>query len=63
MYEDQGCVVADLRCEAVDIGALAKSIADTVGPEFRIVQTADKEFPFLVTLSVRRRSGNGNADR
>ncbi|MBK7649039.1 MAG: YkgJ family cysteine cluster protein [Betaproteobacteria bacterium] len=63
VYEDQGCVVADLRCEAVDIGALAKSIADTVGPEFRIVQTADKEFPFLVTLSVRRRSGNGNADR
>ena len=57
VYVDQDCVIADLRCEAVNLEALAAWIARSVGPEFRIVQTADEEFPFLVTLSVRRVSG------
>jgi len=57
VYEDRGSVVADLRCEAVDIEALAAWIARAVGPEFRIVQSADEEFPFLVTLSVKRGAG------
>lgn len=56
VYEDDGCVVADLRCEAVDLNALTTSIARAVGPEFRVVQSADKEFPFLVTLLVKKAS-------
>lgn len=56
VYEDEGDVIADLRCEAVDLDALVAWIARAVGPEYRIVRSADKEFPFLVTLSVRRAS-------
>lgn len=56
VYEDEGDVIADLRCEAVDLDALVAEIARIVGPEYRIVRSADKEFPFLVTLSVRRAS-------
>lgn len=54
VYEDGDCVIADLRCEAVDIDVLAASIADAVGPEFRIIQSADQDFPFLVSLSPKR---------
>jgi Fe-S-cluster containining protein len=54
VYQDRGSVVADLRCEAVDLMALETWIARSVGREFRIVQSADEEFPFLVSLSVRR---------
>lgn len=54
VYEDGDRVIADLRCEAVDIDVLSAWIARAVGPEFRIVRSADKDFPFLVTLSVRR---------
>lgn len=53
VYEDSGSIMADLRCEAVDIAALTAWIASTLGPEVRIVQSADREFPFLVTLSVK----------
>lgn len=56
VYEDGGSVVADLRCEAVDLEALAAAIARAVGPDFRVVQSADREFPFLVTLSIKRRA-------
>lgn len=54
VYQDRGSVVADLRCEAVDLKVLATWIARSVGREFRIVQSADADFPFLVTLSVKR---------
>lgn len=54
VYEDGDCVVADLRCEAVDIDVLADSIARAVGPAFRVVRSADKDFPFLVSLFVRK---------
>lgn len=57
VYEDSGCVIADLRCKAVDLEALAAWIASSLGTEFRIVQSADAEFPFLVSLSLRRVSG------
>lgn len=53
VYEDSGSIMADLRCEAVDIEALSAWIARTLGPEVRIVRSADREFPFLVTLTVR----------
>lgn len=61
VYEDQGDVIADLRCEAVDIAALRAWIARALGPGRRIVQTADEEFPFLVTLSVRKLSATAGA--
>jgi len=54
VYQDRGGVVADLRCEAVDLKALATWIARAVGQEFRIIQSADDAFPFMVSLSVRR---------
>jgi Fe-S-cluster containining protein len=54
VYEDRGSIIADLRCEAVDLQVLAALIADALGQAFRIVQSADEDFPFLVTLSVRR---------
>jgi Fe-S-cluster containining protein len=57
VYEDDVGIVADLRCEAVDIKALSAWIARAVGPEFRIVQSADKEFPFMVSLAVKRVAG------
>lgn len=62
VYEDGGEVVADLRCEAVDIDALAAWLARALGPEWQIVQRADTEFPFLVTLSLRKVSA-GTAGR
>ena len=54
VYPDRSNLIADLRCEAVDLAALVTRIARTVGQEFRIVQAPDEDFPFLVTLSVRR---------
>ena len=56
VYEDGGSVVADLRCEAVDLEALAAALGGAIGPDFRVVQSADREFPFLVTLSIKRRA-------
>lgn len=63
VYEDGSSVVADLRCEAVDLHALIAWMARAVGPEFRIVHTANDEFPFLVTLSVRRESGTATVSK
>lgn len=57
VYEDGGAVIADLRCEAVDLAALVAWMADAVGPAYRIVQAPDKDFPFLVTLMVKRVPG------
>lgn len=58
VYEDRASVIADLRCEAVNLEALVAWIARAVGQEYRVIQSADEEFPFLVTLSVKRVSGN-----
>ena len=63
VYEDGSSVVADLRCEAVDLDGLIAWMARAVGPEFRIVHTANDEFPFLVTLSVRRESGTATVSK
>ena len=54
VYEDGGCLIADLRCEAVNIEALTDWIARALGPEYRIIQSADRDFPFLVSLSLRK---------
>lgn len=53
VYCDGDRLVADLRCEAVNIDALVAWVARTLPPGLRIVQTADKDFPFLVSISVR----------
>lgn len=53
VYEDGNHLLADLRCEAVNLKALTARIARTLGDGYRITQSADKEFPFLVTLSVK----------
>lgn len=63
VYEDLGSVIADLRCEAVSLAALVAWLARAVGPEFRIVQSADAEFPFLVTLSAKRGSSRRPSGR
>jgi Fe-S-cluster containining protein len=57
VYEDGNAVIADLRCEAVDLADLASRLARAVGTGYRIVQSADKAFPFLVTLLVKRIAG------
>lgn len=57
VYRERDSVIADLRCEAVDLDGLTTWIARSIGREFRIVQSADEEFPFLVSLSVRRLTG------
>ena len=54
VYEDEDAVIADLRCEAVDLDALVERLAHAVGSEYRIVRSPDKAFPFLVTLMVKR---------
>jgi Fe-S-cluster containining protein len=53
VYEDGGEVVADLRCEAVNLEALADWLARAAGQGSRVSQSADEQFPFLVTLSVK----------
>lgn len=53
VYGDGDCLIADLRCEAVDIKQLVDWIAHAAGPGYRIQQSADREFPFLVTLWVK----------
>jgi Fe-S-cluster containining protein len=57
VYEDGGCIIADLRCEAVNLDALVAWVAGAVGAGFRVIPSADEEFPFLVTLSVKRAAG------
>lgn len=54
VYEDAGSLMVDLRCEAVVLDDLARQVADAVGPAWRIVRSADEEFPFLVTLSAKK---------
>lgn len=56
VYEDGSDIVADLRCEAVDLKALTTEIARAAGREFRVVQSADAEFPFIVSLSLKRQT-------
>lgn len=53
VYEDAGVVVADLRCEAVDLEQLRQQISAALGPDQRLQESADRDFPFLVELSVK----------
>lgn len=55
VYGDGNALIADLRCEAVDIDELAAWVGRALGPEFRVARSADRDFPFLVTLSIKKR--------
>ena len=57
VYEDGDVIVADLRCEAVALEAFVARVAQAVGPAFRVVPSADRDFPFMVTLTLRRMAG------
>lgn len=54
VYGDGDCITADLRCEAVDLDALVASVECRLGPAFRVIPSADRDFPFLVSLVIRR---------
>jgi len=54
VYEDGGELMADLRCEAVEVDALSERIAQAVGAGYRVVTTADEQFPFLVTITLTK---------
>lgn len=55
VYEDQRVIIADLRCEAVNLDSLKAAISEALGSAYRIAQKADPEFPFLVELTARAR--------
>lgn len=57
VYQDGDCVVADLRCEAIDLKALSARLAEAAGTGYRVVQSADAEFPFIVSLMLKRTAG------
>lgn len=54
VYENEGEIMADLRCEAVDLEALKAALVRELGPDLQIRQRADRDFPFLVTLAVKK---------
>lgn len=53
VYGDGDTLMADLRCEAVKLDALVHWIAEAAGPAYTVRTTADRDFPFLVTLTVK----------
>lgn len=61
VYEDGDVIVADLRCEAVKLDVFVARVAQAAGPGFRVVTSADRAFPFMVTLTLRRQAGKGAA--
>lgn len=54
VYEDEGEIMADLRCEAVTLDALSEYLRHAAGPAYRLQQRADPDFPFLVTLALKK---------
>ena len=56
VYEDEGNLIVDLRCEAVDLDALIARLKPALGSAYRLTEQADRDFPFLVTLSVKKAS-------
>ncbi|RTL49932.1 MAG: hypothetical protein EKK46_13960 [Rhodocyclaceae bacterium] len=57
VYENEGELMVDLRCEAVSLDGLMASITRAVGAGYRLVKTEDEQFPFLVTVKLERRKG------
>lgn len=56
VYEEDGALVADLRCEAVDLEALHADLSRALGPAFAVARMEHPEFPFLITLRAARRN-------
>lgn len=56
VYEEEGCVTADLRCEAVDLDLLERALREGVHPDEAFVCTENKDFPFLVRFEPCRRA-------
>jgi hypothetical protein len=54
VYEEEGVLVADLRCEAVDLPALEAELARALGPSWAVARSENPDFPFLVTLRPRK---------
>ena len=63
VYEEEGRLVADLRCEALDPGAVEAELRQAGGPGCRVTRTADRDFPFLVRFRVGRQAGSGKAGK
>ena len=56
VYEEEGRLVADLRCEALDADAVEAELRQAVGAGCRVTRTAERDFPFLVRFRAGRRS-------
>ena len=54
LYEENGGLVADLRCEAVVLEEVEGALRQTLGTRYQIKRSRNPEFPFLVTWRARR---------
>ncbi|GAB2181478.1 hypothetical protein DLREEDagrD3_17010 [Denitratisoma sp. agr-D3] len=54
VYENGGELMADLRCEAVNLDDLKERLEQAVGKGCRVGATEDEQFPFLVTISLKK---------
>ncbi|GAB4266132.1 MAG: hypothetical protein Kow0092_18880 [Deferrisomatales bacterium] len=55
VYEEDGALVADLRCEAVDPDEVEARLRRALGPRRDVRRRADPRFRFLVRFRVRPR--------
>jgi len=60
LYEEDGGLVADLRCEAVDLEEVEEELRRALGPGNRVERCPNPEFPFLVTMKARRSRRDGH---
>lgn len=54
LYEEDGGLRADLRCEALDADRVEAAVRRALPPGFRVRRRADPDFPFLVTFRTER---------
>ncbi len=53
VYPDGGGLVADLRCEALDLDRVLEEVRAAAGPRVGVRWEADPRFAYLVTVRVR----------
>lgn len=63
VYEDGNMLTVDLRCEAVHLNELIPVLTDALGGEYQVVQSADRDFPFLVALAAEKPRSAGRSKR
>ena len=51
VYADGDSLIADLRCEAVSLEEVLEFLTRALGPDVQFKSRADRDFPFLVTVS------------